>query len=226
MQSNRKCISVCIVEDDAVTRQWLVSFFARNKRFKVVGAFSSAEEALIRIPLLQPHVVLMDIQLPRMDGVECTSLLKRQLPHTHFLMLTALGEDNLVVKSFRAGASGFLTKNIKPAELVRAVEKTFAGSFVYSDAPPRKPGSSEPRIPANVPLTPREEQIRVLLEKGALYKEIAAQMGITYETVHTHVRNLYKKLGVRSRKEVALKANGFPLHSDVHIGTFLQATGH
>ena len=177
-----------------------------------VGAHPSGEDALRRIPAEQPDVVLMDINLPGMSGIECVSRLKELLPKTQVLMLTTYEESDLIFDSLRQGASGYLLKNIPPAELVQAVEQVHAGGAPMSMQIARKVVNHFQRIKKvdaeADQLTKREQEILALLAKGFLYKEIADQLGITLSTVRAHLHAVYEKLHVQSRTQAVVKFLG------------------
>jgi len=205
-------ISVSIVEDNRGTRETLKELFGRAQGLRCVGAHSSGEEALKRIPDEKPDVVLMDINLPGMRGIECVAQLKARIPKTQVLMLTTYDQSDLIFESLRAGAHGYLLKNIDPAELVQAVEQVHAGGAPMSMYIARKVVNhfQQIRKPSSEmeTLTPREHEILGLLAKGYLYKEIADQLGISISTVRAHLHTVYEKLHVQSRTEAVVKFLG------------------
>ncbi|HVM48994.1 MAG TPA: response regulator transcription factor [Candidatus Acidoferrum sp.] len=205
-------IKVSIVEDNRGTRESLSELLARAPMLRCVGAYPSGEEALRHIPTEQPDVVLMDINLPGMSGIECVTRLKERLPKTQVLMLTTYDESDLIFDSLRRGASGYLLKNMPPAELIQAVEQVHAGGAPMSMQIARKVVSHFQRItqPASdvERLTKREQEILGLLAKGFLYKEIADQLGISLSTVRAHLHTIYEKLHVQSRTEAVVKFLG------------------
>jgi DNA-binding NarL/FixJ family response regulator len=205
-------IRVSIVEDNRGTRESLTELLGRAPALRCVGAHPSGEAALRDIPGEEPDVVLMDINLPGMSGIECVSRLKERMPRTQVLMLTTYEESDLIFDSLRRGASGYLLKNMPPSELIQAVEQVHAGGAPMSMQIARKvvnhfqqirePGSDVER------LTKREHEILALLAKGYLYKEIADQLGITLSTVRAHLHTIYEKLHVQSRTEAVVKFLG------------------
>ncbi len=205
-------IKVSIVEDDRGTRESLSELLGRAPALRCVGAHPTGEEALQRIPQEAPDVVLMDINLPRMSGIECVKQLKELLPKTQVLMLTTYEESDLIFDSLRHGASGYLLKNMLAAELIQAVEQVHAGGAPMSMQIARKvvsyfqqaghAHSDEQR------LTKREHEILALLAKGYLYKEIADLLGITLSTVRAHLHTVYEKLHVQSRTQAVVKFLG------------------
>lgn len=205
-------IAIAIVEDQRVLRESLVEWLDHAPGIRCVGAFASGEEALREIPLLQPDVVLMDINLPGMNGIRCVGRLKEVLPKTQVLMLTTYDEGDLIFDSLRAGANGYLLKNMPREELVAAVEQVHAGGAPMSLQIARKVINHFHRKPKGNSeldqLTARELDILRLLAKGYMYKEIADTLGISMSTVRTHVTAVYEKLHVQSRTEAAMKLVG------------------
>jgi DNA-binding NarL/FixJ family response regulator len=202
-------IKVSIVEDARGTRETLTELLGRARGIKCVGAHSSGEEALQRIPAETPDVILMDINLPGMNGIHCVRKLKEQMPTVQILMLTTYEETDLIFDSLRAGASGYLLKHVPPTEIMQAVEQVHAGGSPMSMHIARKVVShfqeKRPAAPSIEVLTPREQEILSLLAKGYLYKEIADQLAITLSTVRAHLHAVYEKLHVQSRTQAVVK---------------------
>jgi DNA-binding NarL/FixJ family response regulator len=169
----------------------------------------SAEAALQDLPKANPEVVLMDINLPGLNGVECVRRLKPILPGTQIIMLTVYQNSEHIFKALEAGATGYLLKQTPPAELLAGIRDVRNGGSPMSSHIARKIVQSfqkpVPTARDNEHLSPREAEVLDLLAKGYLYKEIAEQTGITYATVHTHIRHIYEKLQVRSRTEAVAK---------------------
>ena len=205
-------IRVSIVEDDRGTRESLAELLSRAPALRFIRAYPTAEAALQNFAADAPDVVLMDINLPRMNGIECVALLKQQLPRTQVLMLTTYEEGDLIFDSLRKGASGYLLKNLPPAELVQAIEQVHAGGAPMSMQVARKVVNHFQRIKQPKSeveqLTKRELEILALLAKGFLYKEIADQLGISLSTVRAHLHAVYEKLHVQSRTEAVVKFLG------------------
>jgi DNA-binding NarL/FixJ family response regulator len=198
-------ISVSIVEDDAGVRGSLARLIDGTPGFRCLSQHPTAESALQDMPKASPEVVLMDINLPGLSGVECVRRLKPLLPRTQVIMLTVYQNPDHIFKALTAGATGYLLKQTPPAELLDAIREVHGGGSPMSSHIARKivqsfqqpvPVASE----ANH-LSPRETEVLDLLAKGFLYKEIADKTGLTYATVHTHIRHIYEKLHVRSRTE-------------------------
>ncbi|MFM2199148.1 MAG: hypothetical protein RLZZ505_2580 [Verrucomicrobiota bacterium] len=204
-------ITVAVVEDEPALRGSLETILARTPGVRCVGAFATAEDALDGIPKWKPQVVFMDVQLPGMDGVECVRRLSEHLPKTQFVMLTVHDNPDAIFNSLAAGASGYLLKPVRAAELIAAVKDVIAGGAPMTSNIARKvvqtfkaPVPPSENLPV-VALTPKETQVLDYLAKGYLYKEIAEALGISYGTVHTHIEHIYKKLHVRSRSQAIAK---------------------
>ena len=192
-----------------MTRDELIKLFNRASGIKCLHAYASAEEAILGIPKEPPQVAVMDINLPGMSGIECVRQLKRQCPAMQVLMLTTYEETELIFSSLRAGANGYLLKNMPADELVQAVVDVRAGGAPMSMQIARKVVAhfhQTAEAPGNMDqLTPRENEILQFLAKGCLYKEIASQLNISMSTVRTHIHSVYEKLHVQSRTEAVVK---------------------
>jgi DNA-binding NarL/FixJ family response regulator len=207
-----KRITVSLVEDDQGTREKLQVVLGNTPSLRCLHIYASGEAALQGIPNDPPDVVLMDINLPGMNGIECVGKLKAKLPKVQVLMLTTYEDSKLIFDSLRAGASGYLLKNLPPTEMVQAVEQVSVGGSPMSMAIARKVVNFFQQIkqtPAELDLlSKREQEILALLAKGYLYKEIADQLGITPGTVRVHLHTVYEKLHVSSRTEAVVKFLG------------------
>jgi DNA-binding NarL/FixJ family response regulator len=179
---------------------------------RCVSRHGSAEKALQEIPGIKPDVVLMDINLPGINGVECVRRLKPLLPATQIIMLTVYQNTENIFEALAAGATGYLLKQTTPDELLAAIQEVHAGGSPMSSHIARKIVLSFQQTPPLSPeaqsLTPREVEVLNLLAKGFLYKEIAEKTKTTYATVHTHIRHIYEKLHVRSRTEAVARHLG------------------
>ncbi len=200
------------MEDDPDVRSGLQLLIGHSSTCDCIAAFGSAEEMLAQLPSLQPDIVLMDIHLPGMSGIECIRALKRQWPKVQVMMLTVLEDHDRIFQSLAAGASGYLLKQTRPDKLLEAIAEMHQGGSPMSMQIARtvvqvfqQSSSGEAAAAA---LSPREKEIVGLLAKGRLYKEIASQLGISVETVRTHIHNTYEKLHVRSRTEAVMKVFG------------------
>ncbi len=195
-------------DSEAITRNWLKMFGARPG-LECVGAFRTGEEALQRLPALNPDVVLMDISLPGMSGIECVSKLKLALPRTPVLMVTVHSDNERLFQALQAGASGYLLKRTTPAELVAAIQEVLDGGAPMTGEIARRVIESFCRpAPApleNCTLSPRENQVLELLAQGYADKEIADRLQIGFTTVRSHVAHIFEKLHVRSRVEAAMR---------------------
>src|SRR6185436_3144254 len=211
-KDQKMAISVSIVEDSRGTRESLSELLKRSPGLRCVGAYANGEQALRELPGQTPDVVLMDINLPGMSGIECVARLKEKVPGMQVLMLTTNEEGDLIFESLRAGANGYLLKNMPPRELVRAVEQVHDGGSPMSMHIARKVVNHFQQIkqPSSdvEKLTKREHEILGLLAKGYLYKEIADQLGISLSTVRAHLHAVYEKLHVQSRTQAVVKFLG------------------
>jgi DNA-binding NarL/FixJ family response regulator len=200
---------IAIVEDSRVIRESLMEFINSDRDCTCVCACATAEEALKVIPKHQPDIVLMDVQLPNMSGIECTAQLKQVMPGLHIIMVTVYEDTERIFKALRAGACGYLLKRCTPEELIAAVREVRQGGAPMSREIARKVISSfqEPltAVAEMEGLSPREREILELLAAGFPNKQIADRLGLTDGTVRWHLRHVYNKLHVRSRTEAALK---------------------
>lgn len=202
-------ITVCLIEDDRRVRASLAILINGGDNTRCVGAYATAEEGLDGVPRQKPDVVLMDINLPAMSGIECVRKLKQQLPKLQILMLTMYEDDEKVFQSLVAGASGYLVKRTSPADLLKAIEEVHTGSSPMSGKIARTVVEHFQKLQTATPqeeyLSKREEEILNLLAKGYRYKEIADALSISFETVRSHLKNIYDKLHVHSRTEAVVK---------------------
>lgn len=206
---------VSIVEDEAWLREHLAREIGDSPALRCVSAYRTAEEALRGVPNDRPDVVIMDINLPGIDGVECVRRLKLELPQTQFLMLTVYEEEDKIFNSLRAGASGYLLKRSNGRELLEAIEQVRAGGAPLSCSIARKVvhyfnqlGS----VSEMGPLSPREREVLEWLAKGESYKEIADRLSLTLETIRMNVKHIYAKMHVHSRGEAVAKLRGYQPH--------------
>lgn len=204
-------IVVAIVEDIREIREGLRLLIDSSDGFVCNETYSNAEEALQQLPSTQPDVVLMDIQLPGLSGIECVRRLKPQCAATQFIMSTVYEDDENIFESLKVGASGYLLKKITPDKILDAITEVYKGGSPMSSQIARKVIASfqqKDSIDDADMLTPKERQILKALSKGLRYKEIAAEMNISMETVRTHARHIYEKLHVQSRTEALNKVYG------------------
>ncbi len=202
-------ITVSIVEDNRQVRESLAVLLNGGGNTRCVGAYSSGEDALAGVVQKKPDVVLMDINLPGMSGIECVRRVKAQLPKTQILMFTMYEDDEKIFQSLVAGASGYLVKRTSPAELLKAIEEVHSGASPMSGKIARTVVEYFQKLRTEIPtqtyLSKREEEILILLAKGYRYKEIADALAIGFETVRSHLKNIYEKLHVTSRTEAVVK---------------------
>ena len=205
-------ISLVIVEDLAEVREGLRQFISLNPEFKMLATFETAEEAMCQLPALVPDIVIMDINLPGMNGIECVRQIKKKCPRTQFMMFTVYENDEKVFEALKAGASGYLLKNTGLFQLVEALKELHAGGSPMSANIARKVVSlfqeEHADVAPTIPLSKREDQILQLLSKGLLYNEIADKLGISVNTVRQHIHKIYEKLHVQNRTEAINKAFG------------------
>jgi DNA-binding NarL/FixJ family response regulator len=198
-------IRVALVEDQRDTRESWSRLISSFPDFTCICTCASAEEALRMIPQEKPDVILMDVFLPRMSGIECTARLKAARPETPIVMLTASDEDEILFLALESGADGYLLKRTKPAELRAALLDVLSGGAPMTSEIARHVVASFRRksggLDPSVSLTAREEETLVLLTKGYSNKEIADYLNLSIETVRSHLKNIYTKMHVRSRAE-------------------------
>ncbi len=200
---------MAIVEDNHDIRQAMELLINGSEGYACIGAFNNAENALEKIPQLLPNVVLMDFNLPGMNGIECIIRLKAEFPDMQFMMLTVYEDDDKIFMALEAGASGYILKKTSPGELLDAIRDLHDGGSPMSSQIARRvvayfQKQAKPN-PALEALTSREKEILDQLSKGFLYKEIAGNLFISIETVRRHVHNIYEKLHVRSRTDAVNK---------------------
>ena len=202
-------ITVALVEDSEPMRRNLERMLRRARGVRCVCACGTAEEALEKIPRLRPDVVLMDINLPGASGIECTARLKLQLPAMQVIMLTVYEDTASIFNALKAGACGYLLKRSSPGEILEALTTVQTGGAPMTSEIARKIvmtfQSPIPGAGGAATLSAREAEILELLSKGAVSKEIADQLGISYHTVRVHTKHIYEKLHVRSRSEAVVK---------------------
>jgi DNA-binding NarL/FixJ family response regulator len=204
-----KPILVAIVEDDEEIRENLTLRISSNPLFRLLKSYPDAESALADIPKCRPEVVLMDINLPGMDGVECVRHLKEQMPQVFVIMLTVYEDGNRLFKSLMAGASGYLLKRSSSAKLLGAIQEVYTGGAPMTPEIARRVVQYFGHLPKPVEalpsLTPRERDILDQLSKGFRYKEIVDNLGISVGTLHSYISKVYEKLQVHSRTEAVVK---------------------
>lgn len=209
MSNLTKEIKVSIVEDNDKIRNGLKMLIDGSPGYNCISCFSNAEDALKQMSVEHPDIVLMDINLPSMSGIECTEILKEHFADIQIMMLTVYEDEEQIFKSILAGASGYILKRTPPAELLSSISELYEGGSPMSDQIARKVVDSfrkfgkAPKETEN--LTDRETEILSFVAKGYQDQEIADKFYLSVQTVRTHLRNIYKKLQVRSRTEAAFK---------------------
>jgi len=217
MKTKKKMeISIAVVEDNADVRESLREILDGTAGIRCVAVCPTGEQALAELPALNPRVVLMDIGLPGIDGVECVRRLVERLPGVLVVMLTVHDDTDRIVESLTAGACGYLHKPMRAEELIAAVQEVHDGGSPMTGSIARKVvqafNKSAPAVKTGSrpeeELTEREQTVLEHLAQGFLYKEIAEEMGVSWHTVHTHIRHIYEKFHVRSRGEAVAKYLG------------------
>ncbi len=205
-------INICIVEDNADMREGVAQVLNQAHGLRCINTYASAEAAVHDLPRQKPDVALVDINLPGMNGIECVAKLKAQLPQLQILMLTRYEQSDMIFDSIRAGASGYLLKRTPAADLIQAVEQVHAGGAPMTMQIARKVITYFQHIQKSTAevdkLTAREKEVLALLAKGRAYKQIAADLGISVNTLRVHLRAIYDKLHVHSRTEATVKYLG------------------
>ncbi len=211
MSQSNEIIKICIVEDNTDMRTILSKLVQSENSFELVGVYKNGIEALKNIPTIETDIVLMDINMPMMNGIECVKALNNLSKKTQYLMCTILEDDDSIFNALAAGANGYLLKNSSHQKIKEAIIELYNGGAPMSTSIARKVISEfkqtpiikdENPIDTNIAsLTQREFETLELLAKGFLYKEIAHQLDISVETVRRHIHNIYKKLHVANKTE-------------------------
>ncbi len=206
-------IKLVIVEDLEEVSEGLSEFFRRDNELQLLSSFRTAEAAVLELPLLKPDIVIMDINLPGITGIECIRQLKKTGVPMQFMMFTVYENNDQVFEALKAGASGYLLKKTPPLKIIEAVKELYHGGSPMSAAIARKLVSIFQEQPTGVNaeaavLTAREKEVLELLAKGMLYKEIAEQLGISFHTVRQHIGKIYEKLHVQNKTEAINKVYG------------------
>lgn len=205
-------ISLAIVEDLDEVRDGLKNFISLSPEFQIMEAFKTAEDAVESLPKLKPDIVIMDINLPGMNGIDCIKQVKDKSPATQFMMFTVYENDEKVFEALKAGASGYLLKNTGLVQLIESLKELHNGGSPMSANIARKLVTlfrNQKTETSNLEiLSNRENEILQLLAKGLLYKEIAEQLSISVSTVRQHIHHIYEKLHVQNRTEALNKVFG------------------
>lgn len=201
-------IRVSIVEDLAEIREGLAELVRSDRELSLVGSFEDAESAVQELPVLQADIVLMDINLPGMSGIDCIKVIKEKCPATQFMMFTVYENDEKVLQALQAGATGYLLKRTEPQRIVESIKELNQGGSPMSSNIARKVLNiflNEKVITKKEILSNRENEVLQLLADGLLYKEIAERLYISHGTVRQHIHNIYEKLHVHNRTEAVNK---------------------
>lgn len=202
-------IKVSIVEDDSGIRESLCVLINGSEGFECVSKYSNPVEAIRHIAEEKPDVILMDINMPRMSGIECVKKIKHKLPEIQIIMLTVYDDTDKIFEALRAGAFGYLLKRTPPASLIDSIKQVHTGGSPMSPQIARKIVQSfyesGEAADEEFNLTEREKEILSYLAKGYRYQEIADKLFISIDTVRSHIRKIYRKLQVRSRTEAVMK---------------------
>jgi DNA-binding NarL/FixJ family response regulator len=204
-------ISIAIIEDLEEIREGLKNYIDSDNELIVAGAVSSAEEAMLVLPRLQPDIAIMDINLPDMNGIRCISAIKDDCPATQFMMFTIYENDDKIFQALQAGASGYLLKNTEPSQILEAIKELHQGGSPMSPNIARKLVNlfREKNVStvSSTLLGKRENDVLELLSQGLLYKEIADRLSLAVGTVRQHIHNIYEKLHVHNRTEALNKVS-------------------
>ena len=205
----KKIITVSIVDDEADLREHIAGYLAAAGNIRCISAYASAAEALDHLPQDRPDVILMDINLGDMDGIECVHRLTALVPQVQVLMLTVFEDTDQIFRALAAGASGYLLKRLSPKKLLEAIEEVHAGGSPMSAPIARKVVESFKaalaRGDASVDLSPRERSVLDRLAYGLAYKQIADELEVSIHTVRNYIRRIYEKLHVHTRTEAVAK---------------------
>lgn len=202
---SQKNTRICIVEDDNLIRDGFAILIGSTYGFQIVNTYSNCEDCLKHLHADQPDVILMDIELPGMNGIEGIKRIKKINPKINIIVITVYDSDSMVFEALCAGAGGYLTKNMQPSRLLEAIRDIQEGGAPMSTGIARMVVSSFQRN-RNSPLTPRETEVLELLAKGKSYSNIAGDLFVDKETIRTHIKNIYWKLEVHSKAEAIEKA--------------------
>ncbi|MCR1808272.1 response regulator transcription factor [Stenotrophomonas geniculata] len=207
-------IKVLLVDDHTVVLKGLAFFLSTQEDLELVGEANNGKEALVKVGETNPDVILMDLYMPEMDGVEATAYIKKEYPNVKVIVLTSFSDQAHVLPALRAGASGYILKDVEPDQLVEAIRSAYKGNIqlnpdienaLLSQTLPVEEKEEEPSIQVDV-LTARENEVLQLLAKGMSNKEIASVLVITEKTVKAHVSSILSKLNLSDRTQAALYA--------------------
>jgi two-component system response regulator DegU len=217
LERDEMSIKILIVDDQRLFRHGLRSLLEQDKGLEVVGEASDGQDAFTLVQETKPNIILMDVEMPKLDGIHATRLIVERYPNIKILMLSVHNEDERVISAIRSGAVGYIMKDADQKEFIKIIKSTFAGERITSPflanltsriqskihEPSLMDEEIEMEIKERFSLTGREKEILMLLLKGKSNKDIADLMFLSTETIKTHLQNIYRKLGVNSRMEVA-----------------------
>ena len=204
-------INICIIEDLIEIQKGLQSIIESDPRFVLLKCFENAEDAIAQLPLLNPNIVLTDINLPGKSGIDCITEIKTEIPETQFIMFTIYEDNDQVFEALKAGASGYILKNTTPEKIIESLIELNDGGSPMSPKIARKVLTSFNVITQNNVsdlISKREQEVLELLSKGFLYKEIGDKLNITLSTVKRHLNHIYQKLQVQNKTEAINKMYG------------------
>ena len=204
-------IRVCLFEDNERLRDSLFKLINRSPGFVCTGAYPNCDNVLEKIEATRPDVVLMDIEMPGMNGIEAVKIIKQQFPKVQVLMQTIFHDDDNIFNAICAGASGYILKKATPTKIIEAIRETYNGGAPMTPSIAEKVLNmfriqTEQTQAEKIDLSDREKEILTLLVKGKSYKMIAADCFISFDTVNSHIKNIYEKLHVHSKSEAVVKA--------------------
>ena len=197
---------VLIIEDDQEIRNSFTLIVNSSQKFMAVNGYGNCEDAIKNFSKDKPEIILMDIELPGMNGIQCTKIIKDKYPHCEVVMVTVYEDSELVFEALKAGAAGYITKSANYLELLTALEEITKGGAPMSSRIARMVIDNF-HVNPNSPLTKRETEILQLISEGKTYTQISEDLFISKETAKTHIKNIYSKLQVNSKSEAIAKAN-------------------
>ena len=198
-------ISVLIYDDSSERRESLVALFSEQEHIECVGSFSNCSQIIEQVEELQPDIILMDIRMPKINGIEATVMVKQKMPIVKVIMQTVYDDDESIFNSLKAGAEGYILKSTESAKIIQCIEEVYNGGAVITPSIALKVtryfNQTPNAIAIETGLTAREKEVLHLLAQGLSYKMVAAKLGITYNTVNAHIKKIYEKLSINSLAE-------------------------
>jgi DNA-binding NarL/FixJ family response regulator len=198
-------IRVLIYDDSSERRDSLVALFSVQEHIDCVGSFSNCSQIIDQVEELQPDVILMDVRMPKINGIEATVMVKQKMPAVKVIMQTVYDDDESIFNSLKAGAEGYILKSTESNKIIQCIEDVYAGGAVITPSIALRVTrffNQQPNSTAvETGLTAREKEVLNLLAQGLSYKMVAAKLGITYNTVNAHIKKIYDKLSINSLAE-------------------------